>query len=400
MSPAALKLPASPVFGWATFAGSRHSEIPSVDDIPDRIMVSSGRIATALALQAIGAGPGSRVLVPTYHCPTMIAAVVGVGAEPVFFPIDDRGMPDLEFLENRHHDGVRAMIVAHYFGLPQPLTAIRSFCDRRGIALIEDCAHAMFGTAAGRAIGTWGDFAIASLTKFFPVSDGGYLVAAAGNSYPHRPLADLRPQRRPLRDELKAAANAIELGATYGRLPGLNTAVRAVFRLVSAVRKRGPRATEAPRPPGLQRTLPGDWLDDFKDLSSVVRSTTRLHAWIARRAGRERIVGRRRENYARLAELLATLPGAHPLRPELSSQAAPYVFPLYVDDPERIYQQVRRAGIPVFRWDEVWPSTPAIPGDVGLEWATHVFQLGCHQDLAPGDLEAMAAALRAILETR
>ena len=76
---------------------------------------------------------------------------------------------------------------------------------------------------------------------------------------------------------------------------------------------------------------------------------------------------------------------------------APYVFPLYVDDPAASYQRLRSAGIPIFRWDEIWPGTPAIEGDYGLDWSTHVFQLGCHQDLSPEDIDAMADTVRTII---
>ena len=86
--------------------------------------------------------------------------------------------------------------------------------------------------------------------------------------------------------------------------------------------------------------------------------------------------------------------GAHPLEAELPENAAPYVFPLYVEDPAASYQRLRAAGVPIFRWDEIWPGTPAIDGDHGLDWATHVFQLGCHQDLSLDDIAAIAATVR------
>ena len=55
-----------------------------------------------------------------------------------------------------------------------------------------------------------------------------------------------------------------------------------------------------------------------------------------------------------------------------TEQAAPYVFPRWVDAPARSYQRVRSAGIPVFRWDEVWPDLRRIPADTGSDWAVHV----------------------------
>jgi len=90
------------------------------------------------------------------------------------------------------------------------------------------------------------------------------------------------------------------------------------------------------------------------------------------------------------------LPGAHALMPSLPDACAPYVFPLWVDEPEHTYQRVRAAGIPVFRWDELWPSTPTLVGDSGFQWSMHVFQIGCHQDLRPTDIARMADALHAI----
>ena len=117
------------------------------------------------------------------------------------------------------------MLAAHYFGLPQPMAAMRAFCDERGISLIEDCAHAFFGVSDDRPVGSWGDVAIASLTKFFPVPEGGLLASAT------RPLDSLFLTPRSFRDELKAAADAIEIGARHDRFPGLNWLFNCVFGL-------------------------------------------------------------------------------------------------------------------------------------------------------------------------
>jgi hypothetical protein len=123
-------------------------------------------------------------------------------------------------------------------------------------------------------------------------------------------------------------------------------------------------------------------------------AATRFSRWVARHADREQIVSLRRRNYLRLSKLMADMPGARPLFPQLPDGAAPYVFPLLVADPGRYYQQVRRSGVPIFRWDEIWPSTARIEGDTGLDWAMNVFQLGCHQDLTDDDIDAMAKILR------
>jgi hypothetical protein len=99
-----------------------------------------------------------------------------------------------------------------------------------------------------------------------------------------------------------------------------------------------------------------------------------------------------------LAQLLSKVAGARVMHPTIPADAAPYVFPLYVDEPQASYQALRAAGVPLFRWDEVWPGTPSIAGDRGLDWATHVFQLGCHQDLSEPDIETIAATVKRVIE--
>jgi hypothetical protein len=95
---------------------------------------------------------------------------------------------------------------------------------------------------------------------------------------------------------------------------------------------------------------------------------------------------------------LSGVPGAYPLIPDLPAGIVPYVFPLYVHRAEGVYQPLRRTGIPIFRWDELWPDTPTLQGDQGLAWSRHVFQLGCHQDLTEDDIERIASTVRQIID--
>jgi hypothetical protein len=69
-----------------------------------------------------------------------------------------------------------------------------------------------------------------------------------------------------------------------------------------------------------------------------------------------------------------------------------------VEDPDVKYHRLRLRGIPIYRWDEVWWSTPTLTGDVGLTWARQVFQLGCHQDLSLNDLQRMALEIRDVFQ--
>jgi dTDP-4-amino-4,6-dideoxygalactose transaminase len=378
-----LHLPRLPVLGWRTFAGRRRADIPIVLGHRPALYTTSGRAAIALALRALGIGPGHRVLVPTYHCPTMVSPVVRERAKPHFYPITAEGLADLDWLGAADLTGVRAMLAAHYFGIPRPMRELRRFCNDRGIALVEDCAHAYFGVVDGLPVGSWGDFAIASLTKFFPVPEGGVLIANRAQ------LDALTLRPRSWLAEPKALWDAVEMGARYGGFPGVNALLRALFALKTKI--RGGRSRPAPEddPPSQEAIASAAESDDPR----TGMRTTRVVRWLARHSARERIASIRRRNYLLLAERLAGLKGAVEINPTLPENAVPYVFPLRVAQAEPVYRALRQSGVPVFRWDVVWPGTPTLPGDVGRRWATEVLQLGCHQDLSEADVVQIAEAV-------
>jgi dTDP-4-amino-4,6-dideoxygalactose transaminase len=373
-----------PVFGWASLSGRRSPPTATLLDLPGMHYTTSGRASILLALETLGIGAGDRVLLPTYHCPTMAAPAAERGVAITFYPIDSRGSPDLAWLNAQDMDCVRAILVAHFFGLPQPMAEMRRWCDARGIALIEDCAHALFGRSDGRGIGAWGDIAIGSLTKFLPVPEGGCLVVNKHGTAPTLSPCDFTT-------EVKAAVDILEESARHGRLSGLNAAV--AHPLFALRRLRGNRVPLAPAP---NDATPSDMTID---VPLAHRALSRPSRWVAMRLPRERIVQRRRQRYAELAERLSGHAGLRPLRPELPADCAPYVMPLWVAAPDPGYAELRSLGMPVFRWDRLWPGTPTIEGDQGLDWSHHVLQLACHQDLADAELTLFVDTLLRLYAT-
>lgn len=376
--------PKLPVLDAVTFSGPMAAQTPCVLDHPGATFTQSGRASILLALESLQIGPGDQVLVPTYHCPTMVAPVVAVGAEPVFYPIDANGAPQLPWLAARHSERTRVLLAAHFFGLPQPMAALRQWCDLHQVALIEDCAHALFGTSGARPVGQWGDLAIASLTKFLPVPEGGCLLRNQGGVAP----PNLRVPG--VKHQVKSAFDIVHTSVNFGRLALLAPLIRAA----SGVRKLFKPAAAAPVPAVAPDAPPADGFS-----IDVARSHLALPwvcVWMAGHAHRQRIVERRRANYQFFAQALADVPGMRPLLPDLPAQCAPYVFPMWLDDPDPGYAELRRFDYPVSRWDWLWPTTPPIAGDHGKLWSHHVLQLACHQDLTGVELQRMVSKLRQV----
>jgi len=383
-------IPRLPLIGWDTFGRPKTGVPRSLLQSRHIRYTTSGRAAIALALRELGVGPGDQVLIPTYHCPTMVSPAVFSGARPVFFPITPSGAAAVDSLADKEFPRVKALLAAHYFGIPQPMKRVREFCDRRGIALIEDCAHSIFGVSDGRRVGSWGDLAIASTQKFFVTPSGGCLVSA---THPIESIV-LSPNRR--MSDLRELANMIEISAKFGRLVGLNRLASAIF--AARNRHRGWIGSDAPRTLTVDPNAEvhaGDEAAGF-DADLVFLEPTRITRWIVRATNQSRLVARRRENYRALASALAETPGTRILHPTLSDSTVPYVFPLWVDNPDDRYYGLKAAGIPVFRWDWLWAGTPALPGDYGRLWSRHIFQLPCHQDLTAADLKTLVARVNSV----
>ncbi len=152
-----------------------------------------GRIALYGILKALGIGPGDSVIVPGYTCAAVAGAVKFVGASSVYADIDpELYNPSLggysNALEGHSRARVKALILQHTYGIPADVPRIVGWARKQGIAVIEDCAHAM-GTLYRREDGCWQEVGNAGDAAFFssqwskPISTGlgGWLVTSDRN---------------------------------------------------------------------------------------------------------------------------------------------------------------------------------------------------------------------------
>jgi perosamine synthetase len=71
----------------------------------------------------------------------------------------------------------KMLYIIHEFGIPNPETIkIVKEGKKLGIPVVEDCAHTIDSSLKNIRVGNYGDYAIYSLPKHFPISNGGLLV--------------------------------------------------------------------------------------------------------------------------------------------------------------------------------------------------------------------------------
>lgn len=137
-----------------------------------------GRVALCAILKALGIGNGDRVLTPGYTCFVVPSAILLTGSVPVYADIDPRTYTvSVKTLEAAYNARVKAVLVQHTYGIPANQLAILHWARRKGVTVIEDCAH-VHGSRYRDEDGSWIPVGTASDAAFFssqwtkPVSTG------------------------------------------------------------------------------------------------------------------------------------------------------------------------------------------------------------------------------------
>jgi dTDP-4-amino-4,6-dideoxygalactose transaminase len=142
--------------------------------------VSSGTAALHLAVLALDLGPGDEVIVPALTFVADANAVRMAGAEPVFADCEslENWNVGVDSIRQRITDRTRAVVCVHYAGYACRMEELRALCDEKGLALVEDVAHAPGGTYGDRPLGTIGDVGCFSFftNKNLSVGEGGMVA--------------------------------------------------------------------------------------------------------------------------------------------------------------------------------------------------------------------------------
>ena len=141
---------------------------------------AAGRVALAAILDALGIGAEDEVIVPGYTCVAVPNPILFAGAKPIYADIERSTLnvsaaTVLAVLTPR----TRAIVVQHTFGLPVQMAELLALARHRGIAIIEDCTHALGATINGQTVGAMGDAAFFSLEQTKVISAGAGGVAYA-----------------------------------------------------------------------------------------------------------------------------------------------------------------------------------------------------------------------------
>ena len=170
--------------GWIT-SGPRvaafEKEFSAYVSAPFGITVTSGTAGFHILLQALGLGPGDEVITPSLTWPSPVNMMEFVGARPVFADIDRQTFQlDPVSVEKVLTPRTKAIVPVHFGGQPCDLDAFEALCEKHGLILIEDAAHAIGTEYRGRRIGARRNPAVFSFhaIKNLTTGEGGLITVS------------------------------------------------------------------------------------------------------------------------------------------------------------------------------------------------------------------------------
>ena len=199
------------------------AEYSEFNKVSHTIGVGNGLDALALALRALGVGPGDEVLVPSNTYIATWLAVSHVGATPV--PVEPNPATcnlDPTRLAAALTSRTRAVLPVHLYGQPCQMPEILAFAGQHGLWVVEDNAQAQGAAFAGQLTGSFGH---ANATSFYPTKNLGALGDAGAVTTQD---ASLARQLQRLRSYGSVRKNHHELPGFNSRLDELQAAVLRV----------------------------------------------------------------------------------------------------------------------------------------------------------------------------
>jgi dTDP-4-amino-4,6-dideoxygalactose transaminase len=122
---------------------------------------------------------GDEIIVPALTFGATANAVVHAGGTPVFVDVDPATLAlDVALVERAVSPRTRGVVLVHFAGKMGPVEELAALCEKRGIALIEDCAHAIETRRGGKHAGLFGMAGCYSFyaNKNMSTAEGGMFV--------------------------------------------------------------------------------------------------------------------------------------------------------------------------------------------------------------------------------
>jgi perosamine synthetase len=323
------------------------------------------------------------ILLPAFHCTTVVEPTVRAGWKVRFYHIRQDLSLDLEDLSRQLAGDVAAILVIHFLGFPTPLDEILQLGRKYSCYLIEDWAHSFLQGPTPHVPTLQGDFAVFSFYKHVPSFAGGGLRL---NTPLQWSLA--RPASVGWRQTAVIGKRLLEQVIDNSPDHPMKTALQKLeeWRVRrwqvkrSAARVGEEAAQESAYAFSEKLAMAGiPWLS---------RTVLEGESWTS-------VFEARQRNYKLLAQNIGDYPLFRRFHPTLPPDVCPWAFPVWLPRRSEHDFQLRALGVPLFTFGEVLHP---LMNDLSSEDAykdaralsQHLLLLSVHQNLELADMERTA----------
>ena len=333
-----------------------------------------GRGGMFQALASLRHRQGGEVLLPAFHCPSVVEPVLRAGYQPRFYAINRDLTINVPNVSAQISQRTAAIVIVNYLGFPADLGPFREIRHSIDCCIIEDWAHSFLRANPVRLAGSLGDLMVYTFNKLLPTYAGGGLLV--NNPLVLGALKSLKPLGK--RASLIAVKQLVEEVLENGEDAPVNSFILGLERLRVTLKKQNGDAYL--NQPG-DGTSPIDSPDYFFE--------TKL-PWFARiileKSDLESIVAQRRRNYNLLNRYLVETDQIKKVYPSLPEDVCPWAYPLLVEGRGRYDQVLRSMGVPVYTFGEtlhplVYESESRIRADA-VSLSKTLLLLPIHQNLS------------------
>lgn len=214
-------------------------------------------IALEFATYLLNLQPGDEVIAATQTYQANVTPLLGLPVKVKFCDID----PDTlnispEVFADLVTDRTKALYLVHHGGMPADMDPIMEIANQHGVAVVEDCAHALGAFYRGRSPGTLGHFGCWSFQSYKNIStlgEGGMLTVADDKhaevisriraiepdaDFAHRSGTPFARHELPADDLERHARNAYDEDCVVLRHPGTNSTLCEPAAAVGRVQLR------------------------------------------------------------------------------------------------------------------------------------------------------------------
>lgn len=331
--------------------------------IQNACFLNGGRACLTIIAQYLCANKTSRILLPSYLCPSILDVLERCGLTYDFYKVTEDFSIDLDDLRHKA-EKFKAVYFINYFGFQHSAETLNTFkqLQKNNILIVEDNAQAVFSSVST------GDFIFNSMRKLC-ANDGGYMTTRINLS----PFIDAAPN------------------LPNRRLP----LIREYRRLLPAYlyEGRGRRST-------LEKLF--YQAENFYESDGVIHGDP-LEKEAIEKQDWQAIKAVRRSNYQYLLELIADLPGVKPVYPALQADNMPLGLPVYISGTARdqVNERLADEGISlVIHWDALLENPRTRVNPLTVKMAGSLLTLTIDQYINPAQLEYLAMNLAKAITTR